>query len=141
MKLEHWIEWHAAYDKRDPDPSKNYGVHGVDMRWYVRGENGVVQFVIYTNWHLPHIIEEQMSDHHRGSRCQPMPADIGYHSLAPQYESQTSLMDECPLLNNRPCYYDGSTMHAETVFKLLIEEGGDAVWEYLDEYYVRTFGG
>ena len=135
--MEHWIEWHPAYDKRDPDPNKNYGIHGVEMRWYVCGEEGVVQFVVYTNWYLPHVAAELLTPGHKTFRCAPMPADLGYHSPIPHYDSQNPMRD-CLLLGG-DCYYDGSTMNAERVFSLLVEQGGDAVWDELDRYYRGVF--
>ena len=45
-----------AYDKRNIDPKKNYGgIHGCEMRFVLKGECGAVQFVLYTNWQLPHL--------------------------------------------------------------------------------------
>jgi hypothetical protein len=44
-----------AYDKRAADPNKNYGVHGCEFRFYVKGERGAIQFVVYSHWHLPHV--------------------------------------------------------------------------------------
>lgn len=144
MAREHWIECNAAYDRSDPDPKKSYGVHGVDMRWYVRGPEGAVQFVVYTNWHLPHV--QERLDARDGSKfphvlCHPLPADIGYHARTAQYDGQTPITPDepCPLIGV-PCYYDGSGLHAEKVFRILIEQGGDALWAYLDNYYNETFG-
>ena len=65
-KLEHRVEFTPAYDKRDPNPSKNYGIHGVNMKLLVIGEKGVVQFVVCTNWHLPHVQRELEEKPHNG---------------------------------------------------------------------------
>lgn len=133
--LKKSIEFNPAYDRRDPNPSKNYGIHGVDMRWYLKGESGVVQFVVYTGWHLPHVREELRNvptQHHT------MGADVGYHSKTPMYEGQEAT-HECNILNG-PCYYDGSGLHALEMFDRLTEEGGEVVWVRLQKYYERTFG-
>jgi len=47
-----------AYDKRDPDPNKNYGIHGIDMRMVLVGDKGAVSFVLYTNRHLRSVQQE-----------------------------------------------------------------------------------
>jgi hypothetical protein len=52
------ITFSPAFDKRDPDPQKNYGVHGVEMRWLLHGPDGVVQFLVFTGWNLPHVTKE-----------------------------------------------------------------------------------
>ena len=36
--------------ERTGDPSRNYGVHGMEIRWYLRGPNGVTQFAMNAGW-------------------------------------------------------------------------------------------
>lgn len=55
------IEVIPAYDKRDLDPAKNYGVHGVELRMLLQGSEGAVQFVVYTNRQLEHVQREFVS--------------------------------------------------------------------------------
>lgn len=56
--LERIVRFYPAYDKRDPDPKKNYGIHGVELLMLVKGEKGAVQFKLSTNWQLPHVTKE-----------------------------------------------------------------------------------
>mgnify|MGYP001423315064 CR=1 FL=1 len=132
--LERRVEFSPAFDKRHVDPRKNYGVHGVDLRMYLIGPEGAVQFVLYTDWHLPHVDAELRA---KGSRIQPTPADLGYHSRVPQYEDQAS-RDDCHLLGG-PCYYDGSCLNAERIYDVLLREGSDGVWRELEAYYREIF--
>ena len=89
--LTRQLEFEPAYDKRDPDPRKNYGIHGVNMRWILKGKLGAVQFLLYTNWQLPEVREEYGSTIEKVSRflLEPLPADIGYHSRVPLYAGQS----------------------------------------------------
>jgi len=93
------VEFTPAYDKRDPDPKKNYGIHGVELRMVLKGPEGAVQFVLYTQWMLPHVQKE--TDKRTVQKIlaggaaidldvfyHPMPADLGYHSPKPMYEGQ-----------------------------------------------------
>jgi len=82
-----------AWDKRDPEPTKNYGIHCCDIRMVIKGELGAVQFVLMTGWFPKHI-----QDEHKNSRgdntlggLYPMPADLGYHSPKPMYEGQSRI--------------------------------------------------
>lgn len=139
--LERITELSPAFDKRDSDPKKNYGIHGVNLRMIVKGEDGAVQFVLYTNWQLPHVTEEQR---HRVSPdrmflYEPMPADLGYHSKKPHYEDQKPMQKSCPYVDGGECYYDGSTLNAEPVYEILLREGSDGVWKYLEDYYESLF--
>jgi hypothetical protein len=140
--MERKITFRPAFDKRDSNPSKNYGVHGVDMLWYIKGELGVVDFVVYTNWHLPHI--EELNDSRNDSQfphlnCHPQPANVGYHSRVPKYKGQTRSVFDCTLLGG-DCYSDGSGLYAEELYDILVREGDEAVWKKLEEYYKQTFG-
>ena len=141
------IEFTPAYDKRDPDPQKNYGIHGVEIRWLLEGPRGVIQFVIYTNWHLPEV-QLELDLRSLGAdlltlQCSyhPQPADIGYHSYTPLREWQKEpTFESCEYLRGKPCYYDGSSLGARVFFQLLVKEGQEAVWQRMEEYYRKTFG-
>jgi len=134
--IEKKIEFDPAFDKRDPNPMKNYGIHGVNIRFlYGDKEVGYVQFVIYTNWMLKSC-RKKWDEYVQALHLLPMPADLGYHSKVPMYEGQDP-MSKCDLLGT--CYYDGSTLNAEPVFEVLVEQGLEALWKKLEEYYNETF--
>lgn len=139
-KLQRIVEMEPAYDKRDPDPSKNYGIHGVNLRMVLKGKKGAVQFLIYTGWHLPHVQEELDNKHQLDHLFhKPIPADVGYHSPKPIHGDYKPTSESCPYLDGKPCYCDGSALHAEKVFGILLEKGSDGVWGHLEDYYDRTF--
>jgi hypothetical protein len=149
--MERRIEFYPSYDKRDPDPSKNYGVHGVDIRFYVIGDKGAVQYAMSTGWLVPSALDlpdESLdwNNWHRysdmlhiklGRLGYPMPNDLGYHSKVPRYEDQPRL--ECQVLEQGYCYYDGSSLNAYAVYDKLIREGHEGVFLYLEEYYKELF--
>lgn len=141
--MERKIEFSPAFDKRHPEPRKNYGIHGVEMKWYLIGELGSVQFVVYTNWQLPHVREQGRKSWRDPCLFEPRAYDLGYHSPKPMYEGQTAMCGpgECHVLpKDCSCYYDGSSLNCEPVFETLIREGHDACWKELEDYYVSTFG-
>ena len=140
--LERIIEFHPAFDKRDPDPSKNYSIHGVECLFLLRGKKGAVQFLLFTNWHLPHIQKEfdaEPLNQFLYMFHKPVPVDLGYHSPKPIYEGQIAYKD-CKWLDGKLCYYDGSSLNAERVYEILLTEGSEGVWKYLEEYYKSIFG-
>lgn len=145
-KLERIIEITPAYDKRDPDPKKDYGIHGCDLKMILKGSKGAIQFVLHMNWQLPHVTKMQLhripsfNDVSIRSRFLPLPADLGYHSPVPRYEGHEAITEKCSYLNDKPCYYDGSTLNAEKVYEVLLCEGSEGVWKYLEGYYNETFG-
>lgn len=142
-KYEKIITFSPAYDGRDSDPKKNYGIYGVDLRFVLKGEKGAVQFVLFTNWQLPHVTEEFLGKRIGDLldikvRFLPLPADVGYHSLKPMYKGQKPTKN-CPYLDGKPCYYDGSGLRAKDVYEILLEKGSEGVWNELKEYYKETF--
>lgn len=44
-----------AYDKRTDNPETNYGIHGVEVNFVLKGDLGATQFQIMTNRQLPHV--------------------------------------------------------------------------------------
>jgi len=151
--FEKRIELTPAYDKRDLDPKKDYGIHGVNIRFLLLGEKGATQFLLFTNWMLPHVQEEtDARTVHKilsGDSLylrepffahRPLPADLGYHSRAPirDYQEKPS-QEHCEYLD-APCYCDGSTSNAERVFQRLVREGAAGVWAELEDYYNQLFG-
>lgn len=149
--MERIIKFNPAWDKRDPDTSKNYGIHGVELAMVLKGCKGAVQFILFTNWHLPHVAEELdkrlLKEAGQGklneySFCtmHPLPADLGYHSLIPIYEGQSIISDSCEYLDGKCCYYDGSGLEAEKIYEVLLKEGSDGVWRELEDYYNNIFG-
>lgn len=136
------VNFEAAFDKRHPDPAKNCGIHGVNIRFVLIGKKGAVQFLLYTNWQLPRVTEEHdrkpVDKQYPHLLCRPMPADLGYHSRKPRYDGQEPMSDNCDILGG-PCYYDGSTLNAEPVYNRLLAEGDRGVWAALEEYYIQVF--
>lgn len=138
------VEFDPAFDRRSPNPRENYGIHGVELRMVLKSPDGAVQFVLYTNWMLPHVRKEMHERMLRGPdliglQCayDPMPADLGYHSPKPMFEGHEPI-GACPYIDG-PCYYDGSGLNANRIFDVLVAEGSDRVWRELRKYYDETF--
>lgn len=127
-----------AFDKRDPNPRKNYGIHGAEMRFILTGEKGAITFTIYTNWHLPHVDAElrnkKRNDPNSDFMFKPEGADVSYHSYTPKYDGHTD-SGPCDYLGGKPCYCDGSSLSARPICELLIAEGSEAVWKELERWY------
>ncbi|MCG8429603.1 MAG: hypothetical protein MJA29_00290 [Candidatus Omnitrophica bacterium] len=135
LENKHWTDWHPAYDKRDTD----HGIHGMEVRFYYGNpRDGIVQFVIFTNWHLPHVTEEHDKKYDTHFLCHPMPADVGYHSPNPTYVGQSAM--DCDLMEGDECYYDGSALRAEEWFHIFLEKGEEALKKLLEEEWEHYFG-
>ena len=141
--LRREIRFIPAFDKRHTDDSKNYGIHGAEIYFYLIGDEGAVQFVIHTSWHLPHVQAEldrkTLNPRFPYLHHKPMATDIGYHSKIARYEGQTALFEKCEFTNG-PCFYDGSTLNAKEPFEVLVSKGHEALWAWMENYYRDTLG-
>jgi hypothetical protein len=143
MSLERRFEITPAYDKR----AEGYGQGSATMTFFVIGPLGAIQFKLMTGWY-PGIIKKttftdwsdwaELRVRDLGDLGKPMPMDLGYHSHAPHYEGQELMDGKCRILNG-PCYYDGSGLNAEKPFSILVHEGSERLWEFLEMYYRDTF--
>ncbi len=66
------------------------------------------------------------------------PTDLGYHSPEPRYEGQTS-MGACEALGGKECFYDGSGLNAYDAFGVLVAEGSEGLWKFLEKYWHDVF--
>lgn len=130
------IELSGAWDKTSSDPKKNYGVHGMELRFVLIGEKGATQFLLYTQIHLPHVFKNLVRGPHAETVLAPMGADIGYHAKEPRYAEQT--LRDCPYIEGG-CYYDGSSLRAMEFTPEFLAGGDDPVWTMLREEYDRIF--
>lgn len=139
--LERIVRFEPGYDRRITPEGKNYGVHGMQIRFLLRGPKGVMQFLIMTDWFPPMTVREYAVFHPQPVNAyRPIPADVGYHAYHPQYEDQTPIRDECSFLNGAPCYYDGSSLYADEVYDEFSVDGDAAVWRALEQRYDQLIG-
>lgn len=138
--FKHEVWFRPAYDKRDPDPSKNYGIHGVDCCFAVMKDGQGVTFSLFTNWMLPHVQAEfdARDPGHGYTRYmfhKPQPAGVDYHATKPRYEGQKPITN-CHITGG-DCYGDGSGLLAEEYFETLLTEGSDGVFKRLEKQYAE----
>lgn len=132
------VKFIPAFDERE----KGYGIHGVDIVFVVKGEEGAVDFVLSTNWQLPHVQAAENAKPLNKFPYMfhlPLPSWIGAHSPKPLYEEHTVGCDKCGYLDDKPCYSSGSVTNSTDYFNVLVVEGDEALWKKLEHYYNETF--
>lgn len=136
-----WVS--PAFDKRDPDPSKNYGIGACRITFVLKGPLGAVQFMVGTDWYLPSVQrgqrDWQQDFDRRFDKIQPAGHDIGYHSPKPRYDDQKPLRQDCELVEGGTCYYDGSSLQAEEMIPDFIAGGTTWLWPELERRYRDLF--
>lgn len=127
--LEECREFQPGYVCRDRG-MKGHGLHGMEVRWLLRGPNGGAQFVLFTDWLPGRKSQRSIAD------LYPMGADVGYHSPVPRFDGHDPMFTECDLIpGGGPCYYDGSGMRAETLTEMFKVAGEPVIWAELESVY------
>jgi hypothetical protein len=113
----------------------------MNICFIVKGDEGAIQFVIYTGWIPQHAKKSTIGtlNIRKWSVMDVMPADLLTISKKPLYEGQEPPFDSCDLCDDEPCYYDGSSLNAELPMYVLVNGGDEALWKYLEDYYHATF--
>lgn len=141
--FETWVEAVPSFYLIRPEPNRNYGVSNVRLVFYLKGEKGAVQWMIGTEWGIKPTREHlaQFGFNKYDDPRQPKGWDLGYHAFEPQYEGQSVQADSCPVLDGKPCFYDGSVLDAELLVEGFLAEGTDWLWQRLAEVYRHQFEG
>ena len=152
------IVFFPAFDKTDPDPKKNYGVGCLELRFLVEGNKGAVEFQLLTQWYQRHVMDRRLEnlkkDIWAGKQdfllkhfTEPYPIDLCYFSPIRLSEDDSEWKDGVSyVLGGKPCFYGykytdkKGFVAKEVAYWLLVEYGDEALWEYLEEYYVEVFG-
>ena len=128
------IHLSAAYDKRSPDPSKNYGIHGCEWQFIVRRNgNAIVWQIMSTDWYLPHVRKELEAKSLRKDLPDGL-GDVGYHSKIKFYEEQPS--NEHCYATNGPCYYNGACLQSNELFDKAVADPA-IIWPELEKWLVE----
>lgn len=142
--LKRHCEFIPGFDKRHPDPQKNYGINGGKFLFVVSGPLGAVHFVMgvpfYPQSAMDHLIQHYGNDGYKlADSLKPMGYDVGYHAHAAQYENQGVSQQECEWLDGKPCYSDGSALRASEWADLFLKGGTEWLWPALEAEYHDRF--
>lgn len=145
MKLQRIIQTRPPFDKRDPNPSKDYGIGGLSIWFIIKGKEGAVTLHLGTKLYLA----KQFREWHLKGESYPFNNDdecmdcwdVSYHSPKRRYKDQTISNNSCEWLNGKPCYCDGSALRGrdDKVVENYLEKGDNWIWEYLEKIYNETF--
>ena len=157
--MERKILFSHAWDKTDPDPSKNYGVSDLGIFFVVFDNDKFVSFEISTNWYQKHVMDRRLEylkhdvwagkkDFLLMSSMSPYPIDVFYISPNRLSEDDNYWEDGYSKFGvTDPCYYgyryteeEDKYYTTDYLYWKLINEGDEPVWKWLENYFVETFG-
>lgn len=143
-----------------PCPMRDGTESGSDLWFQVIGELGVVEFQVATNWYTSGVMRDRLREMKKDvqrrqadfilvhSWMGPQPLDVCYFSPIKISEDDSYWEDgavhHAPHIV--PCYYgykykdsDGSSS-IERAYEILLREGDEGIFRYLEEYYLEVFG-
>jgi hypothetical protein len=144
------VRFFPATDRRN-DPKGNYGIHGVDLDFVLTGPAGGIEWIVYTNWQLPHVQRE--TDQNILSRAKtglldsvaldthsrPSPSMLSAHSFAPfDRRNKKPSRTDCGITGGN-CWTKPITYLTKPIFESLLKEGDEGVWACLEHYYHEVF--
>jgi hypothetical protein len=142
MKFEKITKVMLPFDMRAADPKKNYGIHGLDIWYILKGPEGAVQYAVTIQVNPESVARERGEvtySYNGGSIYRGF--DVGYHSPKPMYEDQGQM--DCEHIEGGKCYYDGSSLRSDDWTKIIFETTGqhpeDVLWPMLEEEYKLRF--
>jgi hypothetical protein len=103
-----------------------YSQSGVTITFIVRGEKGVVSLMVGTGWYAD-------SEFH----CKPSGSDLSFHSAVRLPDMQECPGETCTYLGNVKGYRYTSGLVAQMLVDVMIKQGSEGVFKYLEAYYHR----
>lgn len=134
------IHVYGGYDKRNPDPTKSYGIGAVKLVFCLRGPKGAMTFVVSTGMYPSHVTKEMWNGRltKTYNPFEPMGFGFDYHVSAPcreYHEADKPSNASCEHIGGVPCWSDGSGLMASEFMPTFLEQGEEAVWLKLEELY------
>jgi len=153
-KLKRQLMISPAFDKRNDNPQKDFGICGCRIFFAVVGKKGAVTVNFSTNWYLESTVNEYKNrginrnllgggkEQHKTKIDLEVGKPISsgswdYHCKRRRYKGQMPFKN-CEFIGG-DCYGDGSCLRADVYLRLLIERGSDAVFTKLEIDYYTEF--
>lgn len=132
---ERCVTFHAGFhlcNKHDPPRSR--GIGSTRIAWTLKYGGGAIEFFVYTGFGMSHEAFMETGDewcnHGRHVDGYPIsPPTAGPVTIHVPDEDG----DECPVINTK-CRYDFGYSIGDIAFKILRDQGGDALWKWLREF-------
>ncbi len=130
-----------AFNKRDPDPSKDYGTHNVEMSWTLIGPLGAVTLCWHTtDLDLPGVLGAREVLNSHGHSYSHM-FEAFQHSPKPRggwHDAEKPQTTNCQYTGG-DCWSDFGFGCAEKASAALIAEGEPGLWRELRVLYDAWF--
>jgi len=119
----------AAFDQRDPDPNRDYGISGAYFVFCLIGKDRAITWELCSDCFLPETKKRLRDEGHPWMG--PTAGPVDFHYREPQYEGMRS-SDDCTLLDGT-CYGNTGFLLGDDVYRAFAYGGIDGVFGKLRE--------
>lgn len=137
MKFKREIVFSPAFDKRNPDPTKNYGICAITIAFNLSSSRGTLVLRLLTNQGLPETVKEY--NEKGGIFTWKYQAwglgSLDMHSFKPHFVGHQKSSRKCDFIGKKYCYVDGSCLAAEKMADILLREGTEGLWNAMEKRY------
>lgn len=120
-----------------PGTGGSHGRHNAEMHLTVRGPDAEITLAVGTGWDLPTV-----PAHHRLSRDGDWPQGrfVEIHTARPRYEGQEKgeARPDGTCKDWAACYLASGYSMSDEPTRLLVQEGSEAAWAWLENLYDET---
>lgn len=134
--LKHEIKMTEFIDMME----KGNGIATPKMYFNVEDESGIVSFALFTNWVTKkHEMEYWKRNRELFPSQSPTVIGVFYHSHA-RISDGDFHEESCSFFSDRECYYSRIGINEDDVFDLLLTDGLDELWNFLENQHMLIFG-
>lgn len=128
------VHFVPGFDKRDPNPSKSYGISGGKLVFAERRGNKVISVGFFMD--IYPTVELQNRPGYRSESLKPLCDGLYTHYKFKKDAGEWAYRhDECDYLG-RHCYGEaGSSLYGQEITDRFVVEGSDAVWDEIDKEF------
>jgi len=147
------ITFHPAWDRTAKDPKENYGISDVTITFDYVKNGKCVELWMGTGWHLPHVQKRRQKglrdDILSGTEeflweryCKPFIYEVALYAVDNPINGDWFLFDDIGpksicwhltrLLGAKDLYYCWLPKKEKMAYDILVREGEEALWNYLE---------
>lgn len=135
------VHFYPAWDKRSDDPKKDYGVSGVNIHMRLVDDDWAAELVMLTPWMLPAVQQWHKSlEPTIGAKVTPT-CDVAVHHRNGTSDEFGRIVQpgQCDVFPDTSCQnVPVSAFLGERLYKILVVEGEEPVWEGLANIISNT---
>ena len=131
--FERIVEFVDARDRRND----GYSVSDAKVSFVLKNDEGAVVFMMRTGVYSNDWDDDDKEKMEVDAKLAPL--GVTTHSYVPRWEQDEPTTNKCMFLDGKPCYSTTNYITAFEPFNAFMENGIEALWEWLEEHHKEVF--